>query len=207
MQIPNLRPLFAWDTLEDSPTIRTLREFLTSIPDEEFLASLERSRGKGRNDYPVRVLWGTWLLKIALRHPTVESCLAELRRNAELRKLIGIESEDRVPNAWNMSRFMELLGREPFRSLLQEMFNTMVRRLGEVVPDLGENLAGDATGLKARRKEGEAAEADTAQPARPGLAGKGFRLIRGDQTSRDEFYRRERAFRKTLRSGHLGFIP
>ncbi|GAB6186111.1 transposase [Thermopirellula anaerolimosa] len=163
MQIPNLRPLFAWDTLEDSPTIRTLREFLTSIPDEEFLTSLERARGKGRNDYPVRVLWGTWLLTIALRHPTVESCLAELRRNAELRKLIGIESEDRVPNAWNMSRFIELLGREPFRSLLQEMFNTMVRRLGEVVPDLGENLAGDATGLKARRKEGEAAEEEKAE--------------------------------------------
>ncbi|GAB6188050.1 transposase [Thermopirellula anaerolimosa] len=184
MQIPNLRPLFAWDTLEDSPTIRTLREFLTSIPDEEFLTSLERARGKGRNDYPVRVLWGTWLLTIALRHPTVESCLAELRRNAELRKLIGIESEDRVPNAWNMSRFIELLGREPFRSLLQEMFNTMVRRLGEVVPDLGENLAGDATGLKARRKQGEAAEPDAAQSDFQGLAGKSLRQACRPGTSR-----------------------
>lgn len=163
MQIPISRPLFAWDALEDSPSIRTLREFLAAIPDEKLLSSLERARGKGRNDYPVHVLWGTVLLKIALRHPTMESCLAELRRNADLRRLIGIESENQVPNSWNISRFMETLGQEPFRSYLTEIFNTMVQRLGEVVPDLGENLAGDATGLKVRRKEGAGAKEEKAE--------------------------------------------
>ena len=163
MQIPISRPLFAWDALEDSPSIRTLREFLAAIPDGTLLSSLERARGKGRNDYPVHVLWGTALLKIALRHPTMESCLAELRRNADLRRLIGIESENQVPNSWNISRFMETLGQEPFRSYLTEIFNTMVQRLGEAVPDLGENLAGDATGLKARRKEGAGAKEEKAE--------------------------------------------
>ena len=46
MQIPISRPLFAWDALEDSPSIRTLREFLAAIPDGKLLASLEKSRRK-----------------------------------------------------------------------------------------------------------------------------------------------------------------
>lgn len=163
MQIYTSRPLFPWDALEDSPSIRTVREFLTAIPDEKLLAALNRARGKGRNDYPVHVLWRTLAVKIFLRHPTMESCLAELRRNADLRRVIGIESEDKVPNSWNMSRFMDTLGEEPFRGYVVEIYNTMIQRLGEEVPDLGENLAGDATGLKARRKEGEAAEEEKAE--------------------------------------------
>jgi hypothetical protein len=37
------------------------------------------------------------LLTAALRHPSIEACLAELRRNERLRRLIGVESENRVP--------------------------------------------------------------------------------------------------------------
>jgi len=103
------KPLFAWDVLEDSPSLKTIRDFLEAIPDHRLLAGLQAARAKGRNDYPVRVLWGTLLVGLALRHPTVESCLAELRRNEGLRRLIGIETEEQVPNSWNMSRFLQLL--------------------------------------------------------------------------------------------------
>lgn len=44
-----------------------------------------------------------------------------------------------------------MLGTEPHRSLLREVFDTMVRRLSAVVPDLGAHTAGDASGLNARR--------------------------------------------------------
>jgi hypothetical protein len=117
------KPLFAWDCLQDSPSLGTIREFLRSIPDGKLLAGLERWRGRGRNDYPPHVLWGTLLLRIALRHVSIEATLAELGRNEGLRRLIGIEREEGVPKSWNISRFLDTLGREPHASELRRIFN------------------------------------------------------------------------------------
>jgi hypothetical protein len=157
MQVQCTQPLFAWESLEDSPTLRSVRELLAAIPDGPLLESLRQARGKGRDDYPVSVLWGTFMLRILLRHLTTEACLSELRRNEGLRKLIGIESEAKVPKAWNMSRFEETLGQEPHRTYLKAAFNQMVQRLGTAVPDLGQDAAGDATALSARYKKSAAA--------------------------------------------------
>lgn len=144
--------------MEDSPSLRTVREFLAAVPDTKLLESLGCWRGRGRDDYPVSVLWGTLLLTIALRHPSIESGLAELRRNEGLRLLIGIESESGVPKKWNMSRFLDVLGTEPHLSLLHKAFDGMIRRLAAAVPDLGEHAAGDASALNARRERGKKAK-------------------------------------------------
>jgi len=153
MRIHVSQPLFAWECLEDNPSLKTIRDFLTAIPDGALLERLRRRRGKGRNEYPVAVLWGTLLLTISLRHTTIEQCLAELRRNEGLRRLIGIESEAAVPKKWSMSRFLVVLGQEPHLSAVRAIFDQMIRRLGDVVPDLGRRTAGDSTGLSARRSE------------------------------------------------------
>lgn len=163
MRIAQSKPLFAWDCLEDSPAMQTLRDLLAAIPDGKLLESLRSARGKGRNDYPVSVLWGVCVLTIALRHPHTEACLAELKRNHDLRQLIGIESENKVPSKWNMSRFEETLGEEPHRSLLPEVFDAMIERLGTAVPSLGKESAGDATGLSARRGRSKKAEQEIAE--------------------------------------------
>src|ERR1051326_3546173 len=139
MRIHVAKPLFAWDCLEDSPSLKTIRDFLASIPDAKLLDGLRTARGRGRDDYPVSVLWGTLLLTVGLRHTTIEGFLAELRRNEGLRQLIGIASEDAVPKKWNMSRFLNLLGQEPHLAGTRAIFNQMMQRLGEVVPDLGKN--------------------------------------------------------------------
>lgn len=157
------KPLFDWESLEDSPSLQTIKDLLAALPDGKLLDSLRRARGKGRNDYPVHVLWGVVVLRVALRHVTTEAVLAELRRNEGLRRLIGIESERGVPRPWNISRFEETLGQEPHRTLLKEVFNGLIRRLGVAVADLGRATAGDATGLSARRKEGEAAQEEIAE--------------------------------------------
>lgn len=154
MLIWSSKRLFAWDELEDSPSLTTIRKFLEAIPDAALLNGLRLFRGRGRNDYPVRVLWGVILLTIALRHPTQEACLAELRRNAGLRRLIGIESEEQVPKKWNVSRFLATLGQEPHLSRLKECFAVMVQRLAAAVPDLGQNTAGDSSTLNARPAPG-----------------------------------------------------
>lgn len=156
MYIHVTKPLFAWDCLEDSPSLRTLREFLQVVPDGRLLEALRHARGRGRNDYPVHVLWGTVLLTIVLRHTGFEACIGELKRNAALRRLIGIETEHEVPKKWNVSRFLRVLGQEPHLTLLREVFDQMVKRLGETVPDIGAHTAGDATGLSAQRRRAAA---------------------------------------------------
>ena len=157
MIIHSAQPLFAWDHLEDSPSLQTIKDLLAALPDTQLLNSLRDARGKGRDDYPVSVLWGVLVLRVALRHVTTEAVLAELRRNEGLRRLIGIESEARVPKPWNMSRFEEVLGQDPHRTLLKAVFNNLLVRLGVAIDDLGINTAGDATGLSARRKPQKAA--------------------------------------------------
>src|SRR3954464_13464503 len=152
------KPLFAWDCLEDSPSLRTIKDLLAALPDGKLLRSLRTARGKGRNEYPVHVLWGVVVLRVASRHITTEAVLGELRRNAGLRALIGVESEARVPRPWNISRFEDTLGREPHRALLKEVFNVLIQRLGVAIPALGVDTAGDATALSARRKSDEGVE-------------------------------------------------
>jgi hypothetical protein len=167
MRIAITRPLFDWQSLEDSPTLASLRELLASIPDGRLLEGLAQHRGRGRDDYPVTVLWGVVLLTVLLRHKDFEACLAELRRNEGLRRLIGIDDENRVPKKWNISRFMAVLGSQPHRTRLREMFDQMARRLGQAVPSLGKHLAGDATALKAKKMrdaQGQAAEEDDGLP-------------------------------------------
>ena len=158
MRIAWTKPLFAWDCLDDDPDLKTIELFLKHLPDGKLLEALVRARGRGRRDYPVRVLWGVVLLTPLLRHTSFAATLAELRRNPSLRRLIGVESTERVPKPWNVTRFLAVLGTEPFLGLMRGVFDTLVRNLGECVPDLGRRVAGDATGLSARpgRAAGEA---------------------------------------------------
>ncbi len=157
------QPLFAWEALEDSPSLQTIKDLLATLPDGKLLNSLRVARGKGRDDYPVSVLWGVIVLRVALRHVTTEAVLAELRRNDGLRRLVGIESEARVPKPWNISRFEEVLGQEPHRTYLKAIFTVLIQRLGLAVVDLGKDTAGDATNLSARRKPEEAAHEEMAE--------------------------------------------
>ena len=108
------RRLFPWRTLEDDPTVRTIRKLLEVIPDERSLASLTKGRGRGRNDLPVQVAWRILLLTAALRRESIDHCLQKLRRNESLREVVGIESEEAVPRKWHRSRFLERLGQEPY---------------------------------------------------------------------------------------------
>src|SRR5580693_1196148 len=158
MIIHSAKPLFAWDCLEDNPSLQTIKELLATLPDGKLLNSLRTARGKGRNDYSVSTLWGVVVLRVALRHITTEAVLAELRRNEGLRRLIGIESEAGVPKPWNISRFEDVLGQEPHRTLLKEVFDILIKRLGVEVGDLGRDTAGDATALSARRKPEKTAQ-------------------------------------------------
>lgn len=151
MRITATRSLFAWATLEDSASLETVRRCLEAIPDAPLLQGLRQARGRGRDDYPVSVLWGVAVLTPLLRHPSEDVCLAELRRNPALCRLLGVETEAQIPHHWNLSRFLDVLGHPAHLAAMRASFDAMVRRLARVVPDLGRRTAGDTTALNARR--------------------------------------------------------
>jgi hypothetical protein len=164
-------PLFAWLRLEDLPQLSTLRQLLEVLPDQDLLDGLRLARGKGRNDFPVEHLWSVVVLTVVLRHLSFESCLAELHRNPSLCRLIGIASVAQIPNAWNLSRFLDVLGQEPHLARLRAVFDCIVGRLGRAIPDLGQNTAADSTGLNARAKKDPEAIADEVKQGLPQPSG------------------------------------
>lgn len=145
-------PLFAWGELEDCPSLATIRDLLHALPDAALLEGLQRARGHGRDDYPLRRLWHVVLLTVALRHVSFNACLAELHRNPALCRLLGVTAEEQIPRGHNLSRFLELLGQPPHLGALRAVFDELARRLGRAVPRLGRDTAGDATALSGRAK-------------------------------------------------------
>jgi hypothetical protein len=146
-------PLFAWARLDDHPQLATLRRLLEVLPDQTLLAGLRQARGRGRDDFPIDVLWGVVVFTVALRHVSFRACLDELQRNPALYRLLGISCVTDIPHDWNVSRFVEVLGQEPHLGELRKVFDVLAQRLGRAVPDLGEHLAGDSTGLNGRAKK------------------------------------------------------
>jgi hypothetical protein len=164
-------PLFAWAKLEDHPQLSTLRQLLEVLPDDRLLAGLRQARGRGRDDYPLEHLWGVVVFTVALRHLSVESCLAELHRNPSLYRLLGIATVTDIPKPWNVSRFLEVLGHEPHLTELRGVFDVLVQRLGQAIPDLGQHTAGDSTGLNGRPKKAPQAVADEVRQGLPQPSG------------------------------------
>jgi hypothetical protein len=161
MWIHVTQPLFAWAALEDSPSLGVVRRCLEAIPDAALLEGLRRARGRGRDDFPVALLWGVALLTPLLRHASSDACLAEVHRNPALKRLLGVETDAQIPKHWNLSRFLDALGHPAHLAAIRVCFDAMVRRLGKIVPDLGERTAGDATALSARRGDVARQEAET----------------------------------------------
>src|SRR3954454_12462478 len=164
-------PLFAWARLEDHPCLATLRDLLEMLPDQQLLDGLRQARGKGRDDFPVEVLWGAVVFTVALRHPSFSACLDELHRNPALYRLLGIRSVAGIPNDYNLSRFLDVLGQEPHLGRARAIFDVLVRRLGACVPDLGEHTAGDSTGLSGRAKKDPDAVAEEVAQGLPQPSG------------------------------------
>lgn len=151
MKIHTTKPLFAWDCLETTPVFETVRNFFEALPDAKLLEALHAHRSKGRDDYPIMVLWSVYLLRILFRHPTMTAMLEELHRNPALCHLIGIDDEKQIPRKYNMSRFEQVLGMDIHLPHLSFIFATMVRLLASEVKDLGKHSAGDASALHAHK--------------------------------------------------------
>ena len=48
MRISTTKPLFAWDCLEDSPSLRTVKQFLAAVPDAKLLSTMTQYAVDGK---------------------------------------------------------------------------------------------------------------------------------------------------------------
>jgi hypothetical protein len=139
--IPQLR-LFSWENdIEILGDLERLILVVETMPDEELMHRLEKKRGNGRDDFPVRAMWNSIISGIVFQHASIESMMRELRRNAQLRRVCGFE-RDKMPKAHNYSRFLDNLMGE--QALLDKMFSDLVEELSKALPGFGNRLAMDS---------------------------------------------------------------
>jgi transposase len=151
------RSLFSWQEIDELGDLHRLRLVLDHLPDEELMRVLERHRGKGRDDYPVRAVWNSVLAGIVFQHKSVAQLRRELSRNGQLRWLCGFDPAcglEAVPPSYVYTRFLRLLYANG--ELLELMFDELIERLRELLPDFGRHLAMDGKGIRtaARRRKG-----------------------------------------------------
>ena len=112
MAIVAQKPLFGWGEIEELGDLERLRLVLEYLPDEPLMRVLEKQRGRGRDDYPVRAVWNSILAGVVFQHSGIESLRRELLRNGQLRQLCGfdpLKGRDAVPLASVYSRFLKQL--------------------------------------------------------------------------------------------------
>jgi len=140
--------------IEELGDLERLKLALEGMDDEELMKRLERKRGKGRNDYPVRVIWNLFLAMKTFGHRGVASFRRELWRNSQLRSICGLEDFGRkkhlVPPARVFTGFMKLLSNE--QAEIDKLFTGSVKELKEELPSFGETAAGDGKFLNSYAK-------------------------------------------------------
>ena len=120
---------------------------ITYMPDEKLMQMLERVRGLGRDDYPVRSMWNALLAGVVYQHPSIESLIRELSRNAQLRALCDL---DKVPTSSAFSRFLsKLLCME---KEIMVIFDQLVKELTILLPNFGEHLGIDGKAIPTHAK-------------------------------------------------------
>ncbi|WP_273702586.1 transposase [Thermoanaerobacter sp. A7A] len=149
MAIIPQQTFFVWSEIENLGDLERLRLVLEYMPDEELMRVLEKERGNGRDDYPVRAMWNSILAGIVFEHPSIESLRRELLRNGQLRFMCGFRN-GKVPEAYVYSRFLrKLFGKE---EMINEIFNKLVDELEELLPGFGKSLAIDGKAISSFAK-------------------------------------------------------
>jgi len=142
---------------------------LSALPDGGLLSWLRGERKGRRDEYPQEVLWRCLVAKFVYQIRTYAELRRELQRNGSLRRLVGIGSLARVPEAYHFSRLLKRLSSAEGLEQLRGMFDELVGRLAEAMPEFGRHVAVDATAVHAYSNEQrrDKSDADAAWSARP----------------------------------------
>jgi hypothetical protein len=159
--------LFQWRDIDSADDLSRFLLVRDNLPDARLVDFLEKRRGKGRDDYPVRPMWNLVLAGVVFQHPSAAALLREASRNPALREACGFNPfprkrlkkvegkwvevmEAEVPSDDAFGRFLALLIEH--RSLIDDMFHACLDELAALLPDLGEKLAVDSKAIQSAGK-------------------------------------------------------
>ena len=61
--------LFSWHSLDGRSDLDRFFLVRDNLPDEDIIVKLEKNRGNGRDDFPIRAMWNALLAGIGFQHP------------------------------------------------------------------------------------------------------------------------------------------
>ena len=129
--------LFSWNDFDARPELERFFLLRENLTDEKIVTMLERDRGNGRDDFPIRPMWNAVIAGIVFQHKSIASLVRELSRNPSLLEACGFDATPiydqpvakllrnektgrmevvrsgpkapyyAVPNDWNFSRFLK----------------------------------------------------------------------------------------------------
>jgi hypothetical protein len=149
MAIVYQKSLFSWKDINDLGDLERLKLVIDHLPDQRLIFSLNQSRGKGRDDYPIIAVWNSLLAGIVFQHKSIESLRRELMRNAQLRELCGFEplkGVNAVPSKSAYNRFIVNVIKN--KNLIDQIFDELVKQLQSLLPNFGKNLAFDSKAIE-----------------------------------------------------------
>jgi transposase len=180
MAIIPQQTFLVWDEIEKLGDLERLKLVLEYMPDEELMQELEKERGKGRDDYPIRAMWNSILAGVVYQHPSVESLRRELSRNGQLRFMCGFY-KGKVPEAYTYTRFLNKLKEK--EEMVNVIFDELVNMLEEILPGFGTNIAIDGKGISSLSKRENKIEKQDGRRDKDGdWAKKEYKGIREDGT-------------------------
>ena len=155
--IPQIN-IFDYSEIENLGDLERFALALAGINDEALMIKLEKARGNGRDEYPVRVMWNLFIAMIVFGHCFVESFRRELSRNSQLRKVCGLYDYDfehgkrkhLVPPSRVFSGFISSL--IEFKYEVKEIFDGQVFQLFDLLRGFGKTAAGDGKYLDSHAK-------------------------------------------------------
>lgn len=154
-----LRQGTVWEIIKGDkdvpPGLRELRDLLAVLAecDADLVAALQAERGpRGRDDYPVRAMWGLLAVQLYLHKGRASDLLAELRRNADFARLLGFNEpkpgDFDLPSASVFSRFHSKLKTAAYRARIQQIQEKTVLLLRREDPSIGTHTAIDTTDVR-----------------------------------------------------------
>ena len=146
--IPQMEMDF-WKNIDREDDLQRLRYVIDNLDDGFLMELLEKRRGRGRNEYPVRVMWNCVLAIIVFQHQSVSGFIREMRRNIGLREAVGCDmyrGKDAVPGEHVFSRFFKLL--RDFSCEVDNIFHSLVEKMFKHRGDFGKVLSVDSKAVR-----------------------------------------------------------
>ena len=122
------------------------RQLLESLDDHVIIARLQEYRPTGRPGYPLRTLWNAYLATFYLNLPHTNALIRRLADDPALQAVCGFDDDSPLPGRRTFNRFIRRLA--DHSDLVEALFADVTDKLKALLPDLGDEIAIDATAVR-----------------------------------------------------------